>query len=266
MKRNKINIRIVFIGAGNLATNLAPALKNAGCKIIQVIDKTIKSAEFLAKILDCSYTGNIKNADLSADIYFFTVPDNSLVPILSSNIFNNKFLVHCAGSLPLNIFKQYTTDYGVFYPFHTFLKFKPSDFSNIPLCVETSSIKNLKILSNLAEHVSKKVYILDSEKRFILHIAGIFACNFSNYFYTIAKELLEREQLSFEMLKPVIAETAGRISEISPEDAQTGPARRNDYEIINKHIEYLKNYPYYRDLYAMISQGITNHYKRKSRK
>ncbi len=253
--------RIVFIGAGNLATRLAVELKEKGYLIEQVYSRTESSAVQLAKILKTNYTTSPENIVSGADIYFVALKDSVVDDVLSKIAFENKLVVHCSGSLPLSALTNYSKNTGVFYPLQTFSKHQEVSFKDIPIFVEASSGENENILLQLAENISGKVALLESEKRLFLHIAAVFACNFVNHFYTIASDLLESNDISFDVLHPLIQETILKAMQMEPQKAQTGPAVRFDQNIISAHLNALDSFPEFRKLYREISENIYNYHK-----
>ncbi|MFW5830771.1 MAG: Rossmann-like and DUF2520 domain-containing protein [Prolixibacteraceae bacterium] len=253
--------RIVFIGAGNLATRLSLELKKQGCTIVQVFSRTESSAVNLAQKLQARSTTSPDDIMPDADVYFVALKDSVIDDVLTQIDFRNRLLVHCSGSLPLSALKKYSANTGVFYPLQTFSKFREVDFKTIPVFVEACSKKNESILLQLAHQISEKVTVLDSEKRLFLHIAAVFSCNFVNHFYTIASDLLASQGISFEVVQPLIQETAIKVLYAEPQKAQTGPAIRFDENIISAHLKALDSFPEYREMYKEMSESIHKYYK-----
>ncbi|WP_297101177.1 Rossmann-like and DUF2520 domain-containing protein [uncultured Draconibacterium sp.] len=255
--------KIAFIGAGNVATHLATELKKCGHEIVQIYSRTEKSAKQLADSLETNYTISKESITEEADIYFVALKDSAVDEVLSEINFGAKLLVHCSGSLPMKVLSEFAKNYGVFYPMQTFSKSRKVDFKKIPIFVEASSEENLHILEEIANEVSESVTVLDSEKRKSLHIAAVFACNFANHCYAMAAKYLESKELPFEILRPLIMETAQKVQELHPKDAQTGPAIRFDENIINSHLSQLKEMPDLQELYNSISKSIFEHHQEK---
>jgi len=253
---NTIINNIVLLGAGNVATHLGIALKKQGYRIIQVFSRTTKSAQELAGKLDTVYITKLTELDYSADLYLFCLKDDVLQDVLKQTLFTNQILVHTAGSLPLNIFKNYGFHHGVIYPVQTFIKERNLDLTNVPFCIEASTPYAEKILMDMAYELSQKVQIVDSEKRKIIHLAAIFACNFTNHMYFLADRLMHENDLDFDLLKPLIQETAAKILEVDPETAQTGPAKRGDNQILENHLQLLKDLPGMQKIYTFVSDSI----------
>lgn len=256
-----MSLNFCFIGAGNLATQLSKAFKNKGFRVTQIYSRTEQSAKKLADLLNVNYTNSIREIDKNADIYFVALKDEIVHEVLAQINFENKLVVHCSGSLSLSGFERYSENIGVFYPLQTFSKTRDVDFSEIPIFVESNSNKNEKLLLQIAGEISDSVSLLNSEKRKMLHISAVFACNFVNHFYTIAADILKSENIPFEVLKPLILETAKKVQEMEPESAQTGPAIRFDEKIMNSHLNELKEFGDYQQLYKLISKSIFDRYK-----
>lgn len=252
-------IKIVLIGAGNVATHLGMALKNAGKKIVQVYSRTDKSASLLAKKLDTDFTINFSEINPNADLYVVAVSDDVVPQILDHLSLKDKLIVHTSGFLSMDILKQSSDNYGVFYLLQTFSKTRNVDMKTVPVCIETNTFENLEKLKSLAQLISTDIREITSEQRKRIHLAAVFACNFPNLMYTIAEKLLEDSNLDFDILKPLILETAAKVQVIKPKEAQTGPATRGDEKVIEAHLELLKNYPTYKNLYQILSNEIKTH-------
>jgi predicted short-subunit dehydrogenase-like oxidoreductase (DUF2520 family) len=247
---------IVLVGAGNVATHLGIALKKLGYRIIQVFSRTVGSARELSGKLESGYITKLTELDYSADLYLFCLKDDVLLDVLKQTLFTNQILVHTSGSLPLNIFKDFGFHFGVIYPVQTFIKERNLDLTNVPFCIEANTPYAENILKCLASELSQKVEVVDSEKRKIIHLAAIFACNFTNHMYLLADRLMRENGLDFDLLKPLIQETAAKIMEIDPETAQTGPAKRGDNQIIEDHVQLLKDSPGMQKIYTFVSDSI----------
>lgn len=256
-------MNIVIIGAGNVATHLSQSLQNAGFNIEQIYSRTESSAKTLANKLKCAYTTEIYTISQTANIYFYCVKDDVLSDLIDKNQNDNAIHIHCSGSTSMEIFTKSKKKYGVIYPLQTFSKNKNVDFSAIPLFIEASDDKVLEKISQTANKISKKVYLADSAQRLKLHISAVFACNFVNYMYDIASDILEGAKLPFEVLLPLITETSEKIKYLSPYEAQTGPAVRFDKKIISKHLEVLKGDDEKLKLYEEISKQIFDRHKKK---
>ncbi len=248
--------QIVIIGSGNVATHLSLALKEVEKEILQVYSRTAANAKILAGNVEANFTTEPEEVAGNADLYIIAVSDDALIQVAERINFNNNLVVHTSGSATIDVLKNFSSNYGVFYPLQTFSKSRKVDFSEIPVCIEANNIENIERLKSLALSLTDKIYFIDSEKRRTLHLAAVFASNFSNFMYSIAQKIVQDNELDFDMLKPLIQETAEKVQQVLPEDAQTGPAKRGDEMIMKLHVEMLKDYPEYQELYRILSEGI----------
>ncbi len=257
--------RIVLRGAGNVATHLGEALSRAGYSIVQVYSRTEASASELAVKLHCSYTVAMEDVTAEADLYVVSVKDDAL-PVLAAQLgkVNREALfVHTAGSVPMDVWKGKADRYGVLYPMQTFSKQRPVDFTTVSFFVEALRKEDSEALMELAVGLGGKAYEASSEQRRFLHIAAVFACNFSNHMYAVAKHLLDAHGLPFEAMYPLIDETARKVHEMAPVAGQTGPAQRNDVQVMDGHLNMLADEPELAEIYRLVSRNI---YKYSSEK
>ena len=257
-------MRISLIGAGNLATRLGIALEKAGHEFVQVYSRTEASAQILADLLGAEAVERPESLLSDASLYICALKDDALPEILKKVEVGDGILVHTAGSLSLNVLKPFTAKTGVFYPLQTFSKEREVDFSTIPVFVESSDKVVLYILRQLAADLGSEVYEINSEQRLKLHLSAVFACNFTNYLYTVSSDLLAEQNIPFEVLKPLILETAAKVQSNAPANVQTGPAVRFDKAVMDKHLALLEKYPAWKALYKELSLGI--HQRTKSPK
>ncbi len=248
--------RIVLIGSGNVATHLATALKDAGKEIVQIYSRTPANAKELAGKVNAGFTNNTEDIISEADLYVIAVSDDALTEVANNIDVDNNLIVHTSGSAPMNILKGCSENYGVIYPLQTFSKSKKVDFSKIPVCIEANNIENTERLKSLALSLTDKIYFVDSEKRKTLHLAAVFASNFPNFMYSVAQKIVMENGLDFDILKPLITETAEKVQQISPTNAQTGPAKRGDDKIMKLHLQMLEEYPDFQEFYRVLSEGI----------
>lgn len=263
---NKKDFSIVCIGAGNVATHLAQALQQKGFHLSQIYSRTQESAEALAQTLGCAWTTCLEQVDEHADLYIVSVKDAVLETVISQLVHCNPdaLYLHTAGSMPMEVWKEKFKNYGVAYPMQTFSKQREVNFEEVPFFLEANSPENLSLLQEITGSLSPKVYEASSEQRKYLHIAAVFACNFSNHMYAICQHLLQAHQLPFESMLPLIDETARKVHELSPVEAQTGPSRRYDENVINRHLNMLEEEPKLAKIYRLLSEHIhlyetTNH-------
>lgn len=251
-------MKIILIGAGNLATNLGKALLNAGHDILQVYSRTMESAETLATLAGGTPVTDLAKVRDDADLYIVSVKDSvvgELLPQLCKGKETKTFL-HTAGSLPMNVFEGMALHYGVLYPMQTFSKTKEVDFSVIPCFIEANDKFAHEVIEGLAHDLSNRVIELSSEDRKYLHLSAVFACNFVNHCYAISQEVLQKHGIPFDVMLPLIDETAAKVHELSPKDAQTGPAIRFDENVIRKQASLLKDNPLLKDIYERMSVSI----------
>ena len=251
------NSRIVVVGAGNLATCLCEALCRVGVVPQSVWSRSDASASLLASKLDCPYTTNISSLP-DADIVITAVSDDALPAVARELVkrYGDTLLVHTAGSVPMNVWADAgACKYGVFYPMQTFSKEKSVDFTRLGIFLEACDEKSLLRLESLARCLTPMVCRATSEQRAFLHVAAVFACNFTNAMYRMAADLLEKQGLPFEAMLPLIDETAAKVHCLTPDDAQTGPAVRGDKDVLMRHSAMLNGV--YRDVYDLVSEYIS---------
>ncbi|TZF83727.1 DUF2520 domain-containing protein [Pedobacter sp. BS3] len=253
-------MKISFIGSGNVATHLAAALYNAGHVIAQVYSRDIQHASLLAYHVRAQAITGLAQLNSDVDLIIIAVSDDAIPQLVQQLKLGKTLVVHTSGSTGMDVLKPVSKNTGVIYPLQTFSKVKEVDFRNVPVAVEANSEENAKVLTLLMQDVSDKVFYLTSEKRLALHVSAVFACNFTNYLYTVAQQILTKHDLDFDLIRPLIAETAAKVQEHLPADAQTGPAVRNDKYILQKHIDFLLSQPALQELYRQISQQIINLY------
>ncbi len=256
-----MDIKVALIGAGNLATRVALELHHKGVNITQVYSRTVTSALSLARMIGCNYVTKPEKITSSADVYLISVSDMVVGDVLKKINFNNKLIAHTAGSIPMTDLAPYSKNIGVFYPLQTFSKYRDVTFNRIPFCIEASSAKNEKLLMELAGMISTDVRLISSEQRKQLHLAAVFVSNFVNHMYTIAGEIIADKNLPFDILRPLISETSSKIKSMTPRAAQTGPAVRNDQNIIEMHQEMLNTNPELKKLYSELSESIYEFHK-----
>ena len=250
-------MKIVLIGAGNLATHLGKALHAAGHDMVQVFSRTMLSAETLASLLDAEPLTDISQVRDDADVYIFSVKDSALEQLISQLCGGEKkVFLHTAGSMPMSVFREKALHYGVLYPMQTFSKQREVDFSIIPCFIEANDEFALKQIEGLAGQISHRVFQLSSEDRKYLHLSAVFACNFANHCYAASQELLQQHGIPFDVMLPLIDETAAKVHGMTPKEAQTGPAVRYDENVIGKQIRLLENQPYFQKIYDCMSKSI----------
>lgn len=250
-KKNKCNV--VLLGSGNVAWHLGKAMLENGIDIQQLYSP--HHPEILANELQVPYTTTLSKLNPTADIYVLSLKDDAYTSVIQNFPFHNACMAHTSGSLDLSVFEPITNCRGVFYPFQTFTKGIPLSFEEIPICIEASDENTRATLVSLAQKLSKHHYFIDSKQRKQLHLAGVYACNFTNALYDIAKQIVEEKGMDFSILLPLIQETARKVQFKSPKQAQTGPAARNDTLTIESHLTMI-NDTLKKDLYVLMSKII----------
>lgn len=245
-------IKATVIGSGNVAQHLIQAfLKSDTVELQQVFSRQRESVSHLVE--DSKITNDWQHL-LDSDVYVIAVSDSAIAEVSSRLPFENRFVVHTSGSVPLEELDSKNRR-GVFYPLQTFTKNKEVDFSKIPICLESEADDDYTTLEDLAEAIHAKHYLISSDQRKSLHVAAVFVNNFTNHLYQIGKEICAEHQLPFEILKPLIAETAEKVQHLSPLEAQTGPAKRNDQNTIQAHLALLTNNTQ-KEIYKILTQSI----------
>ncbi len=249
-------MKIVLLGSGNVATHLALACQSAGMQVIQIWSKTQAHAAVLAARIDAEPIDDLSKIDQTAGLYIVAVKDDAIAAVAGALTKVTGLVVHTSGATALNVLAS-LPHYGVLYPLQTFSKAKAVDFTNVPLCIEAGGAEELVLLQDIAGKISRLIYKVDSERRKILHLAAVFACNFTNHLYHLSQLILEQHQLDFNLLKPLILETAEKIQgQELPAEVQTGPAVRGDELTMQKHLALLQGMPQLAEIYEILSRSI----------
>ncbi len=255
---------VTFIGAGNLAWHLAPALDNTDYSVREVFSRSSSNAEALAgRLYQASVVKTLDFSDSRSGIFIVAVTDDAIEEVVHEIVLpDDAVLVHTSGSRPMEILADAaTSNIGVLYPLQTFTKGKKIDFRDIPVLVEGANKETEGVLLAMARAVSRKVRTCTSDDRKALHVAAVFASNFTNHMLAIAKEIVGKRGLDFDLLKPLVVETVNKSLAIGPANAQTGPAHRGDLEVLDQHIEFLSDDERLAEIYRVISQDILDAYK-----
>lgn len=250
---------ISFIGSGNVATHLASALQKAGHQIVEVFSPDAKNANRFAEQFDCLFVDSLKNLNTKVDLLIIAVPDAKVEDVARMLPLFDGIVVHTSGITGIDVLEG-VENYGVFYPLQTFTRDREMDISDAPFCIESSSKEVGEKLIKLAGEISHSVQLVNSEQRKHLHLAAVMVSNFTNHLYGISHDFLESKQLDFAILLPLIRETSAKVQDISPEKAQTGPARRNDEPTLKSHLKMLENSPEQQSLYHLFSEQIKKKY------
>jgi predicted short-subunit dehydrogenase-like oxidoreductase (DUF2520 family) len=251
-------MNIVLVGSGNVATQLGRAFKMAGQDIVQVWSRNIDHARELADTLASEAISDLFDVDRNADLYIISVKDEAIKQLAHELKVVDKLIVHTSGSTGIDVLEGSSSKIGVFYPLQTFSKVKSIDFRQIPIAIEGNNPEVASTIHAIADRLSEKVIELSSEQRKALHVAAVFACNFTNHLYALSQELLIGQQLDFDLLRPLITETASKVQLNDPITMQTGPAVRGDQSTMNAHLDLLTEKPELKELYQKLSQSIVN--------
>jgi len=232
-------ISVAIIGLGNVGTHLYHAFKsNSDIHVIHLNSRNLKD------------TSNV-------DIAIIAVSDDAITEV--SKHLKAPLVVHTSGSASMDELQNIGSK-GVLYPLQTFTKDKIVDFTNIPICLEAENGDDLMLLEKLASCVSKQVFHINSEQRKSIHVSAVFVNNFVNHMYTMAHTICNDHNVPFEILHPLIKETADKIKSISPIEAQTGPAKRNDAKTIKKHLDLLNQHQ--QEIYTKLTESIQSYGKK----
>ncbi len=253
-------MQVVIIGSGNTATILSKLLLANGFHISQVISRNIKHAEILANALNCPAADFSSPMDETADIYLIAVSDKVIHEVVSYMPKNNKLILHTAGSVSKNVLENVSNQFGVLYPLQSLRK-EIDKIPDIPFLVDGNNEVVAEMIMQIGKKISHHVDIANDEKRLKLHLSAVMVNNFTNHLYTMAADYCKKEQLEFDLLKPLIFETANRLKNVHPSEVQTGPAIRNDSETIEQHEKLLENYPELKALYVYFTKQIASFYR-----
>lgn len=253
---------IAFIGAGNVAWHLAPALDNIGYAVKEVFSRSRSNSSALVKKLYSAEVITITEFDhISADIIIISVPDDAIEEVADQiSVPENKIIVHTSGAKPIDLLSYRFSKTGVFYPLQTFSKSKKVDFKDIPILIEGSDRNTEKELFTIARPLSANVKAVSSSDRRYVHLAAVFACNFSNHMLSMAEDILKEKNLDLKLLYPLISETMNKALVMGPKPAQTGPAKRHDLKTLDQHLAMLENNSELAEIYRLLSQHIIDEY------
>lgn len=254
-------MNIVIIGSGNIATHLSKAFQTAGHTISQIYSRTLANATALANVVhtDC-VIDNFDSLDQKADLYLIAVSDlaiQQVVDRIPKEI--QGIIVHTSGATCIEVLEKFE-NHGVIYPPQSLNKEIHSDISVIPFGIEANKDSNFKILWELIHKIAPKSFPCNSKQRLALHVSAVISNNFSNLLFSISKQILDQQELDFELLKPIILETAEKVQHNDPYLTQTGPARRGDHNVINKHLEFLSHLPEEKEIYQILTNIIIKRY------
>lgn len=250
-------MKIVLIGSGNVASVLGRLITKNGHQVIQVTSRNIEHARILATELNASFTDYNGELDHTADMYIIAVSDMAIHECVHHYNIHDKLVMHTAGSVSKDVLKNTSYNYGVLYPLQSLRK-EMQDIPEIPFLVDGNNDGVLKAIFEFASTLSPDVKVMHDEDRLKLHAAAVIVSNFTNHLYAIAEEFCNSEHVDFNLLKPLIMETAARIRDQSPGAVQTGPAARKDIQTLDKHLRLFTNHPKLRTTYLRLTDSIMN--------
>lgn len=252
-----------IIGSGNVASHLAQTFYDNGIKIKQIFSKHFHNATILADKVESKACIGYDQIDDDIDFLIIAISDSEIENVICEIPDNiNAFVIHTSGSIDISVFKNRFKNYGVLYPLQTLSQNSQLVNSNFPYLIEANSIQSLQKLTDLVHSITSNFKALDSNQRLVVHLAAVFANNFTNHLLTLSNEILASEELSFEMIKPLLMESFMKIQNHLPENVQTGPAKRGDFNVIKKHEEILKRFPdNFHLIYDSITSSIIDKYK-----
>jgi predicted short-subunit dehydrogenase-like oxidoreductase (DUF2520 family) len=256
---------ITIIGTGNVAYHLAKAFLASGGATIRVVARSAGSARRFSDALPVKVVISGEMQREETDLFILAVSDDGIASAAKSLDFGEALVVHTSGSVPMDILETVSANTGVFYPLQTLTFGQDADFSQVPILIESNSNRNSILLRDLASKISKKVYDADSETRAMIHLAAVFASNFTYHMYTVASRILASKDLPADILKPLILETARKAVDQPADEAQTGPAARNDLEVLSRHRTMLSGHELYGRIYDLLSESIIIHQNTKKK-
>ena len=250
-------MKIALIGSGNVATVLGRLIVKNNHQVCQVISRDAAHAKILADELGAGYADFDGSPDRTADLYIIAISDTALDNFFVKGALSDKVVVHTAGSVSKDILKNFSGHYGVLYPLQTLRK-EMEQIPPVPLLVDGSDEETTDYIEVFARSISGDVQRVNDEQRLKLHAAAVIVSNFTNHLYAIAEDFCGKENVDFNMLKPLILETAMRINQASPSKVQTGPAIRKDILTLDKHLRLFTAHPKLRTMYLRLTDSIMN--------
>lgn len=251
-------IRLAIIGSGNVAQHLIQAFsKTTEVELVQVY---CRQKEVLSHLIPMAKLTSDFSELTPVDLTIIAVTDGAVAMVSEQLPYSNQLVVHTSGSLAMETLNSKNRK-GVFYPLQTFSKSKKIDFITVPICIEAQSDSDFEIIQTVAETISKSVYGINSEQRKALHVAAVFVSNFTNHLYQLGNEICQENGLPFDILKPLIQETAHKVLSLSPLEAQTGPAKRRDTQTINAHLNFLTDESK-KEIYKILTKSIIDNGKK----
>ena len=250
---------VVILGNGSVATHLIEHFTALSIPVVQQFGRTQKT-DSKSKI---PFTNTYQHIRTDADLYIVAVSDDAIAEVVKQIPELKGIIVHTAGSVSMEILAPKQLHYGVLYPLQSFSNNRNIYLQNSPFLLEANNSDTEIALMHFARRISNNVTVMSYDERLTIHIAAVFACNFTNHMATIAKQLLDEKNIDIELLKPLVRETFDKILTSNPKESQTGPAKRNDIKILEKHSEMLTSNPIFQEIYTTISSSITTMYNKE---
>ena len=250
-------IKIVLIGSGNVAQHLITAFSKS--KEIDIVQVFTRKKDSLKNLINDTKITTDSAEIVVADLYIIAVSDDAIKEVSSLLPFKNRLVVHTSGSVSMAVLDPKNRS-GIFYPLQTFTKKATIDFRKVPMCIESKNESDIDLLEKVAKSISDNVVKIDEKQRKALHVSAVFVNNFTNLMYQIGNQICIENKVPFEILKPLILETANKVQLLSPKEAQTGPAKRNDTQTIDAHLDFLSN-ENHATIYKILTQSIQNNGK-----
>lgn len=254
-------MKVVLIGAGNVATVLGRRMQKAGHEIVQVISRNKMHAQELAVQLNSSFTSDLKNIHYKGEVYLLTLGDDALRQVTPWLRLNDQLVLHTAGAVPADLLSTVSSRYGVLYPLQSIRKEMPQ-VADIPLLIDGNTEEVRQVVMDFALSISPTVEAADDAHRLRLHVGAVMVNNFSNHLFALTEDFCVQEGVDFRLLRPLIEETALRLREYDPHGMQTGPAVRGDESTLAVHRALLQGYPVLGGLYDLFSKSIRQMYKK----
>jgi len=252
---------VSIIGTGNVGWHFAIAFHQAGIEIRHIISREKERAEEICRQVNAVPVSDIDRIREHPDLYLLCVSDDAIAHVSAAFQGKGVRIVHTSGSTGMDVLSEVSGETGVLYPLQTFSRGVDMDYSQVPFLIEGSSGEMKDIIRVIARLLSDKIFDVDSEHRMMVHMAAVFACNFSNHMAVIAADLMKGSGLEFDLLMPLIRQTTGKLEKMDPSAAQTGPAVRNDQQILGRHLKTLEDRPREQEIYRMISENILRYRK-----
>ncbi len=252
-------MKITIIGAGNVGYHLSQRLVEVGHVVPQIFSRQTNKAVRISRIIRANPIDNISSLQDNSNLYIIAVKDDAITSVaekMRKRLPGNTWVVHTSGSTPSTVLAPHFNNFGIFYPLQTFSINRMADFLNIPILVDANKELMRNKLFQLAETVSPKVHFINDEQRAKVHVNAVMVNNFTNHLYSIAEDIMRKEELPMEVLIPLIQETSKKVALYPAREMQTGPAIRGDDATIQRHLEFLNGYKNYKKVYEMMTESL----------